>query len=322
MKKRRVDKNNIDSSFAGYCTDENGRLVKQCAVNWPKLVSIELNELCMHEGLRLEMSGDKYVYISSFDNEVAIVLCSQSTTFNHTKASIWIISSPGLRQRFLRAEFWTRLASIFKSRTVISPILLSMIIWSNSSLRHVCNFLNVTLCTAIILVFTSKSCLLCNNPFDTASHVFNGCMIFNDTYIKRHDRIINHIHSQLTTSRPQFTVYVNRLITGNMLNTNSTQLYANVIHRKPDLLILGDQLKKAYIVEVSSPYDAFVDQCYTCNTKFMYYSPLCELINLDMTYSCKIVIIIIGSTGYVHKKVVPGLKILGFDTWRSKAIAK
>ena len=34
-KKRRVDKNNTDSSFAGYCTNENGRLVKQCAVNWP-----------------------------------------------------------------------------------------------------------------------------------------------------------------------------------------------------------------------------------------------------------------------------------------------
>ena len=71
-----------------------------------------------------------------------------------------------------------------------------------------------------------------------------------------------------------------------MLNANSTELYANVIYKKKkknDLLILDDQLKKAYIVEVSSPYDAFIHQCY--NTKFMYYSPLCELINLDTTYS-------------------------------------
>ena len=144
-------------------------------------------------------------------------------------------------------------------------------------------------------------------------------MIFDDMYIKRHDKIVNHIHFQLTTSRRQFTVYVNRFIMGNMLNANSTELYATVIHRKPDLLILDDQMKKAYVVEVSSPYDAFVDQCY--NTKFMYYSPLCELINLDTTYSCKIVIII-GSTGCVHKNVVPGLNILGLDTRRSKAIAK
>ena len=103
------------------------------------------------------------------------------------------------------------------------------------------------------------------------------------------------------------------LITGNMLNANTTELYANVIHRKPDLVILDDQLKKAYIVEVSSPYDAFVDQCY--NTKFMYYCPLCELINLDTTYSCKIVIIIIGSTGCVHKNVVPRGGAQVKNTW-------
>ena len=41
MKKLRVDKNNIDSSFAGNCTDENGRLVKQCAVNWPKSLGLD-----------------------------------------------------------------------------------------------------------------------------------------------------------------------------------------------------------------------------------------------------------------------------------------
>ena len=107
-------------------------------------------------------------------------------------------------------------------------------------------------------------------------------------------------------SRPQFTAYVNRLITGNILNAIKLDraLNANVIHRKPDLLILDDQLKKAYTVEVSSPYEAFVDQC-NYNTKFRYYNPLCELINLDTTYSCKIVIIIIGSTGCVHKNMVP-----------------
>ena len=71
-----------------------------------------------------------------------------------SKAIIWIIASPGLRQRFLKAEFWTGLALIFKSRTIISPILLSLIIWSSSSLRHVSNFLNVTLfCIAVILMF-------------------------------------------------------------------------------------------------------------------------------------------------------------------------
>ena len=88
MKKRRVDKNNIDSSFAGYCTDENGRLVEQCAVNWPKSVWIELNELCMREGLRLEMSGDEYVYISSLDNDLLLFCAINLLRSNISKASI------------------------------------------------------------------------------------------------------------------------------------------------------------------------------------------------------------------------------------------
>ena len=46
-------------------------------------------------------------------------------------------------------------------------------------------------------------------------------------------------------------------------------------------------VKKAYIV--SSLYAVFVDQCY--NTKFMYSDPLCDLINVDTSYFCKIVII-------------------------------
>ena len=41
-----------------------------------------------------------------------------------------------------------------------------------------------------------------------------------------------------------------------MLNANSTQLYADIIYRKPDLLNFDNQLKKAYVI-VYSPYDAF-----------------------------------------------------------------
>ena len=102
--------------------------------------------------------------------------------------------------------------------------------------------------------------------------------------------------------------------------SSSTQLYVYLEHRKPDLLILDHQLKKAFIFEISSPFDAFLEQCY--NTKFKYYQPLCELISLDTLYTCKIIVLIFGSTGCVHNKVVPGLRMLGFNAYKSKAIAK
>ena len=85
-------------------------------------------------------------------------------------------------------------------------ILLSMIIWSSSSFQL---HLQLLECNSLLHRYYPcvypKSCLLCNNPFDTASHVLNGCMIFNDMYIKRHDRIVKG--SQLGTFCPLAIVY-------------------------------------------------------------------------------------------------------------------
>ena len=76
---------------------------------------------------------------------------------------------------------------------------------------------------------------------------------------------------------------------------------------------------KVLSFEISTPFDAFINQCY--QTKFDYYLPLCELINVDTLYTCKTVIII-GATGCVHNKVIAGLKMLGISIRKSKAVAK
>jgi len=77
---------------------------------------------------------------------------------------------------------------------------------------------------------------------------------------------------------------------------------------------------KAFIVEISCPFDAFLESCY--RTKLTYYQPLNEFITLDTSYSCKTIVIIIGSLGTVHKRVTPGLKLLGIPSSRCKAVAK
>jgi hypothetical protein len=165
-----------------------------------------------------------------------------------------------------------------------------------------------------------KTCPLCRNPSDTVSHVLNGCMNFHEMYIRRHDRIVNHIHQQITSIHPEVTVYNNKIITSEMFNSQSHELYHNLEHCKPDLLVINHHNRTVFIVEVSVPFDAFINQCY--QTKFEYYRPLCDVINLDTAYTSKTVVIIIGSTGCVHNKVTTGLKMLCIDTRRSKAIAK
>ena len=103
-------------------------------------------------------------------------------------------------------------------------------------------------------------------------------------------------------------------------NSDSEGLYGNLIHRKPDLIVIDKSEMKVFVVEISTPFDAFINQCY--QTKFDYYLPLCELINVDTLYTCKTVVIIIGATGCVHNKVIAGLKMLGISTRKSKAVAK
>ena len=73
------------------------------------------------------------------------------------------------------------------------------------------------------------------------------------------------------------------------------------------------------IVEVSVPFDAFVDDCY--QGKFDKYLPLCEEIQ-NIGFSCKICVLVVGALGSVHKRVVSGLQMTGIAKFRAKSIAR
>ncbi len=164
----------------------------------------------------------------------------------------------------------------------------------------------------------NKKCPSCNFPTDTTSHVLNGCMTFRQCYIDRHDRSVDHIHDELMKSPlyKEARFFKNKVINHNVIPTLDI---SELRHTKPDVLVLDDRNKVAFIIEVSHPIDAFFDSCY--NTKFEKYMPL----SMEITkagYKCKVVTLIIGSLGYVHKRFVPGLKLLGLNQVRSKAIGR
>ena len=145
-------------------------------------------------------------------------------------------------------------------------------------------------------------------------------MEFRNIYVDRHDRIVEHIRNEIMKQHPHVTVFSDQPITGDLLDSRTN--FQFIHHRKPDLLICDRLTMKSFIVEVSCPFDAFVNTCYT--TKFNIYQPLNELINVSTPYSCKTIVIIIGSLGTIHKRVTSGLKMLGIPNRRciSKAIAK
>ena len=73
--------------FGKFKVDANGRVIKVSKVNWPKLIWVELNELCIHECLKLEYYNDVYAIVAKEDNDVDLVFRSNTVLCKHLKLS-------------------------------------------------------------------------------------------------------------------------------------------------------------------------------------------------------------------------------------------
>ena len=88
---------------------------------------------------------------------------------------------------------------------------------------------------------------------------------------------------------------------------------------KPDLCVIDHCRSVAFVIEISNPFDAFIDTCY--QHKFQKYIPLCLQLR-EAGFSTKVVVLVIGSLGTVHQHVVPGLTLIGLSRRTSKSLAK
>ena len=109
------------------------------------------------------------------------------------------------------------------------------------------------------------------------------------------------------------------IITPQMFNEDAAETQFNCQAKRPDIMIINNNDKTAYIIEFSSPFDVFIGKCY--EEKFSKYFPLSLEIN-ECGYHTKIIVLIIGSLGHVHKKFTNGLKIIGFCNRDAKFTAK
>ncbi len=148
-------------------------------------------------------------------------------------------------------------------------------------------------------------------------------MSFKDNYTARHNRVMDHIEDQLNAHLPESFVYKERIVTPNLITMDDEVTFPNLFqdlpHRKPDLVLVNHDTKSVFLVEISCPWDRFVDKCYDC--KFDKYKPLSEIISL-LDYDCKLVVLVIGSTGSVHYRFRTGLRMLGFSNRIATAITK
>ena len=66
---------------------------------------------------------------------------------------------------------------------------------------------------------------------------------------------------------PHDEVVCNKIITGDLLGSSTD--FNCVLDRKSDILIYDKQTMKIFIVEISVPFDTFVDKCYHTKCCFL-----------------------------------------------------
>ena len=88
---------------------------------------------------------------------------------------------------------------------------------------------------------------------------------------------------------------------------------------KPDIILIDETASKVYIIEVSCPFDACLQENY--DHKFAKYMLLCQAIQ-QAEYDTKVLVFMVGSLGGVYHRVVPGLQLLGYGRGDSAKKAK
>ena len=165
-----------------------------------------------------------------------------------------------------------------------------------------------------------KRCKLCNFHTETVSHVLNGCRKMKNNYQKRHNRVVDLISQKINTllARHENCEMIKDTILKPQMFESEQESFVHP-HTRPDIVIINRDEREVTIIEISTPFDSFLDTCY--NSKFNKYFPLSLELN-DLGFRTNIYVLIIGSLGHVHGRFVSGLKKIGFSQTESKFLAK
>ncbi len=138
--------------------------------------------------------------------------------------------------------------------------------------------------------------------------------------MSRHDRLVDLIVKDLKTIHKDSQIYQHTTVELNWLchNTYNRDYFKN-IPNSPDTVIVNTALKTVFVIEVGCSFDLYLDTCYL--SKLLKYQPLVEAIH-QLDYQCKLITLVFGSLGHVHKNVIKGLQLGGLQKKQAKKLAK
>ena len=106
---------------------------------------------------------------------------------------------------------------------------------------------------------TSKACDQCDFYTETVSHILNGCKAMKNIYQKRHNRIVDMLYTKLTSKNPNVKIIKDSIIRPQTFDETSPRLQFTCPAIRPDIVVVNDTEKTAFIVEIATPFDSFKD---------------------------------------------------------------
>ena len=261
--------------------------------------------MCQREGISLRLRGDFFTFETVVDDDISFV-CQSPIGFRN------FFKDKNNKESF---NYWEKLESqgryIRETKDIDNK--LSLYILKNHKVND--KFRNFILkcrlqllpCQSLLSLYYphihNKKCEMCNFPYDTVSHVLNGCLRFKLMYQDRHNRIVDILFDKITYKNKTCKVLKDKVLKPNLFNSALESF--NHHNTRPDIVVVDEENKSVILNEVCTPYDCHMTVCY--EEKFNKYFPLCLEIN-EMGYHAEVVVLLIGSMGSVHKRFVSGLR--------------
>ena len=247
-----------ESSFAGYMV-ENGKLVKDSKIHFPRSQWCFLFELCNRENifLRYNEESDMYFYAFTIDENVTASISNSKVfyiVFKNMKLNEFLTEwknkrSQGRIRQAIDQIVDHKYSSAYLTNHKLSDDIRSFVCRSRLQILQCNNLLHLYYNT------NHKSCDLCNHPLETVSHIMNSCKQLKNMYSKRHNRIVDIIHGKIP-SQQHTTIIKDKILSPTDFNDNSDSFITT--NRRPDITIIDSDTRQVFLVEIALPFDTFI----------------------------------------------------------------
>ena len=128
-------------------------------------------------------------------------------------------------------------------------------------------------------------------------HLLDGYIEFINFYLRCHDRIVNKIAEFIKEYNPKSRISSNLLVES--IFPEFKERIKQIVHRKPDIVILNGIQRQCSIVDITVCYDLYQE-------KVRRFKELCDYLERN-GFSVRLIVLCFSSLGYLKGDVWKGL---------------